>query len=37
MYDLNRIIAIIFNCIRAYARSYTLVKGNGKNNDHIED
>ena len=25
MYDLNHIIVIIFNCIRAYAQGYTLV------------
>jgi len=25
MYNLNRVIKIVFNCTRAYARGYTLV------------
>ena len=26
IYNLNRIIVIIFNCINAYAQGYTLIK-----------
>ena len=26
MYNLNLIIVIVFNCIRAYARGYTLIR-----------
>ena len=32
MYNLNRVIAIIFNCTCAYARGYTLVNINMKHN-----
>jgi len=32
MYNLNRIIVIIFNCIRAYVRDYTLVLMKDNNN-----
>ena len=31
MYNLNRIIMIVFNYIHAYARSYTLVLSNASN------